>query len=177
MNWTSKHFLETETSGRSGRQAEFFGYGPPVPLMVGLEDKATGSAESLLETAAGGQGHCPCGQGSESLPASACTLTCQEMGRPLGQPLRCDSGAFCPNHMSASPMVPTLETAGPGNWVPKGCLVRTVPRPTVKGWVKMGEAPPPHSTKPPGQQGPREPLTEPSSSKGLHFNQARRSPT
>ena len=171
MNWTSKHFLETETSGRSGRQAKFFGFGLPVPLMVGLEDKTAGSAESLLEAAVR-QPHCPCGRGSESLPASACTLTCQETGRPLGQPLRCDSRALCPGlHLPGC-----LETAGPGTWAPKGCLVRTVPRPTVMGWVKMGEAPP-HSTKPPGQQGPKEPLTEPSSSKGLHFNQARRSPS
>ena len=32
----SEHFLETETSGRSGRQAELCGFGPPVPLVVGL---------------------------------------------------------------------------------------------------------------------------------------------
>lgn len=78
--------------------------------MRGVGDKVTGMAKPFLEAAVRREGHHPGVWGSER----PCSSLSKYQGESLSYPTMCalaEAGGFWPR--SASPLVLTLETAGP----------------------------------------------------------------
>lgn len=81
--------------------------------MCGVGDKVTGMAKPFLEAAVRGEGHRPGVWGSES-SHRPCSSPSKYQGESLSYSTMCalaEAGGFLPR--SASPLMPTLETAGP----------------------------------------------------------------